>query len=160
MVMPFMGRTDPEEMPADMAKQLEEQADIEGDLFEYETKGHQVELIGKEEVEGTEVYKLKVTRDNGEVRYHFLDSEYFIPIRQEAKTTIQGNEMEIEVALGDYKEVDGLMIPHSIENKPKGAPQGQVITIEAVEVNPEGLADDMFMMPEPAEEPEEAEAAE
>ncbi len=42
MVMPFMGKKDPEEMPTDMAKQLKEQADIEGPLFDWDGKGHQV----------------------------------------------------------------------------------------------------------------------
>lgn len=147
MLMPFMGKTDPEEMPADQARQLKEQADIDGELFDWKAKGHTVELVGKEEVEGTEVYKLKVTRADGEQRWHFLDSEHFVPIRQEAKTTMRGQELDIETTIGDYKEVGGLMIPHSIESKPKGAPQGQVITIEEVVVNPGDLSDEMFAMP-------------
>ena len=104
MVMPFMGKNDPEEMPADMAKQLKEQADIEGPLFGWDDKGHTVELLGVEEMEGTDVYKLKLTRDSGDVRYHYLDSEYYVTVKQEGKTKVQGQEMEIETAIGDYKE--------------------------------------------------------
>ena len=173
MVMPFMGKKDPEEMPADMAKQLKEQADIEGPLFGWDEKGHTLELVGAEEMEGTEVYKLKLTRDSGDVRYHFLDSEYYVTVKQEGKTMVQGQEMEIETTIGDYKELclatstlveddapcegDVLVLPYSIESKPKGAPAGQVITITDVTVNPTDIAADYFAMPpKPEVEADEA----
>jgi hypothetical protein len=114
---------------------------------DWKDKGHQVELVGMEETEGTEAYKLKVDLANGDVRYHFLDSEYFISIKQEGKTEVQGNEVEFETILSDYKEVGGLMFPHSIESKPKGAPSGQVITIETIELDCE-VSSDLFAMPE------------
>lgn len=150
-VMPFMGQTEPEIMADDQAKNIKEQADFDGPLMDWKEKGNQVELIGLEETDGTEAYKLKVTMANGDVRHHFLDSEYFITIKQDGKTTVQGNEVEFETILSDYKEVGGLMFPHSIESKPKGAPAGQVITIELVEVDIE-VGDDAFVMPEKAEE--------
>jgi hypothetical protein len=52
----------------------------------------------------------------------------------------------METVYGDYKEVGGLMMAHSIESKPVGAPAGQVITIDSAEVNVD-LADDQFAMP-------------
>ena len=76
MLMPFMGRTDPEVMPIDMAKDVIDQADLDGALIGWQESGHQVELLGKEETAGTEAYKIKVTKKNGDVEYYFLDSEY------------------------------------------------------------------------------------
>ncbi len=146
MVMPFMGKVDPEAMTEDQSKNLKEQADLDGPLVDWEADGNDVELVGKEEVEGTETYKLKVTLKNGDVRYHFLDSEVFLPIKQSGKTSIQGQDVEIETTIGDYKEVGGLVIPHSFESVAKGQPQGQTITVTAVEINPE-IADDLFAMP-------------
>jgi outer membrane lipoprotein-sorting protein len=151
MIMPFMGKSDPEVMADDQAKNMKEQADIDGPLVDWQEKGHTVELIGLEEVDGTEAYKIKVDLANGDVRYHFLDSEYFITIKQEGKTTMQGNEVEFETILSDYKEVGGLMFPHSVESKPKGAPAGQVITIDEIEVGIE-VSDDLFAMPAPVAE--------
>lgn len=147
MLMPFMGKSDPEVMAEDQAKNMKEQADIDGPLVDWQEKGHQVELMGLEETEGTEAYKIRVELANGDVRTHYLDSEYFITIKQEGKTMVQGNEMEFETILSDYKEVGGLMFPHSIESKPKGAPSGQVITIDTIELNSEVSAD-LFAMPE------------
>lgn len=152
-IMPFLGKETAEEMADDQAKNMKQMADIDGPLVEWEEKGHQVELIGLEEIEGTEAYKIKVTRNDGDVRFHFLDSEYFIIIKQEGKTNVQGNEVEFETTLSDYKEVGDLIFPHSIENKAKGQPHGQVITIETIELGVE-VADDYFTMPEAPAAPE------
>ena len=159
MVMPFMGQSDPEVMPEDQAKAMRQQADLEGPLVDYEEKGHQVELVGREEIEGTESFKLKVTLDDGDVRYEYLDSEYFVVIKQEGTAEIQGHKVEFETTLSDYKEVDGLLFAHSIESKPKGAPHGQVITIDEIEVDAE-VPDDLFVMPEKVPEEESAGGAE
>ena len=175
MVMPFMGKTDPEEMSADLAKIINQQSDLEGPLFDWSAKGHTVELMGVTTLEGTEVYKIKVTRDTGEVEYHHLDKEYFVAIQVESTRNVQGQEMDIETAIGDYKELclatstlvddetacdgDSLWLAYSIESKPKGAPTAmQVITIEEVAVNPDDIAADYFTMPaKPAAEPAESE---
>ena len=176
MIMPFMGKNDPEEMPAAMAEQLQEQADIDGPLYNWADKGHQVELMGKVKKEGTEAYKVKLTRENGKVRYHYLDTEYYMGFKQEGKTMVQGQEMEIETDLGEYKELclatstlvdddnpcegNVMYLPYSIESKPKGAPSGQKITITAVAVNPDDIDEDYFAMPAKEASGEEAEAGE
>ena len=93
---------------------------------------------------------------------------------KEGETEVQGQLMEIETTLGDYKELclatstlvdddnpcEGakLVLPYSIESKPKGAPQGQVITITSVAVNPDDIADEYFAMPAKAAEGETAES--
>lgn len=146
MLMPFMGKTDPEQMPDDMAKDVKDQADMDGALMGYEEDGHQLELIGLEETDGTQAYKIKLTRESGDIEYYFLDSEYFIPIKIEGSREMQGRVIEFETVLSDYKDVGGLMVPHSVESKPKGAPAGQVITIQAVELNID-VDDSVFAMP-------------
>jgi outer membrane lipoprotein-sorting protein len=153
MVMPFMGKTEPEAMTGDDLKQMQDQADmVEGPLFRWKEKGHQVELIGKETVEGTEAWKVKLTRKSGDVSHAYLDAESMLQIKSEAKVKRGDQEIEIVGSLGDYKEVDGIVLPFSIEQRPKGAPAGSMITIEAIELN--GAIDDaLFAMPAKKEEP-------
>jgi outer membrane lipoprotein-sorting protein len=145
-VMPFMGKTEPEAMPDEDVKRMEEQADIDGLLMDYKDKGRQVEYVGKEDLEGTPVHKLKVTQKNGDVVYVYIDAEQFLQLKQAGKTKIRGQEVESETTFGDFKTVDGLVFPHSIEQKAQGMPSGMVMTISKVEVNP-GLADARFAMP-------------
>lgn len=153
-LMPFMGKTEPEEMAEDQLKDIKDQADFDGLLLNYEEKGNTIELIGEEEVEGTPAIKLKVTKENGDIVYTFLDAEYFIEFRTETTREVQGNEMQITNTIGDYKEVDGLIFPHSIEIAFGDMPAGQVITIDKIELGVE-IEDSRFTMPEPAPAAEE-----
>lgn len=159
MINPFMGKADPEKMSQEDADMVKEQADFHGPLFNSEEKGYEVVYAGEEEVEGTPTYKLEVTKENGEKTYLYLDKEYFLEIQAESKRTIRGQDMESTTAIGDYKDVDGLMMAHSLDSTTvggQGPGGGFNMTIEAVEINPE-LADERFAMPAPAPAPAEEE---
>jgi outer membrane lipoprotein-sorting protein len=158
MVMPFSGRTDPQPMSPDDLKDAEEMSDLDGALVDYKTKGHSVELLGKEKVEGTDAYKLRITLKNGDQRTVYLESESFMEIRQEGKRKIRGSDVEIEASMGDFKEVGGIIFPHSIEQAMKGNPQKQKITIDKIEINP-SVDDSRFKMPAPAPSPSPSPAA-
>jgi outer membrane lipoprotein-sorting protein len=146
-LMPFAGSKVAMEMSAEELKMAEEQADIDGPLVDYKAKGHTIELLGKDKVEGADVYKLKVTLKNGTVRTLFIDAEHFLEIREEARRTIRGTEMDMETIYGDYKSVDGMMMAHSIDAGVKGMPQRQKITVEKIELNVP-IDDARFKMPE------------
>jgi hypothetical protein len=107
-----------------------------------------VELVGKEQVEGAEAYKLKVTLKNGTVRHLYLDTEAVLEVKAEGKRTVRGSEVESDSTIGDYKEVGGVMFPHSLETGVKGMPQKQKMTIDTIELNV-AIDDARFKMPEP-----------
>src|SRR5436305_4820309 len=148
MVMPFMGKKDPEPIAGDDLKNMEDQADFDGPLVDYEEEGHQVELVGKQDLEGTPAYKLKVTKKNGDISYIYLDAEQYLELKVEGKTKMRGQEVEGETTLGNYKEVNGLIFPFSIQSKQKGAPAGagMSMTIDKIEVNPD-VPSSRFEMP-------------
>jgi outer membrane lipoprotein-sorting protein len=154
-IMPFMGKKDPELMSADDKKDIEENADIDGPLVDYKSKGNKVESLGKDRVEGTDAYKLKVTLKNGDVITDYLDADSFLEIKQEMKRTVRGSEQEIESSIGDYKEVNGLMFPFAMENGIKGSQEKEKITVSKMELNVP-VDDAIFKMPAaPAAKPEE-----
>ncbi len=160
-IMPFMGKTDPEKMSEDEVKDMEEQADMDGPLVDYQKKGNKVELLGKEDVEGSSAYKVKVTKKDESVQYHFLDAETFLPVKIVAKMKRHGTEMEVEQILSDYKSIGGLMVAHSMQNRAAGQGGmggGMNMVFDKVEVNVD-IPDDRFAMPEAkkAEAPEKKE---
>ena len=75
------------------------------------------------------------------------DAEHFLQVKEESKRTIRGTEIEGETILGDYKEVGGMMFPHSVDSGQKGNPQRQKIVVEKIEVNVP-IDDARFKMPE------------
>lgn len=157
MVMPFMGKTAPEKMSDDMLKDIIDEADFDGPFIDYKAKGHKVEYVGKEDVEGTPAHKLKLTKKNGDESIVYLDVDSSLEIKMTAKRKVQGQEVEFETTVGDYKEVDGYIIPHSISSKMKGGQgMGQSITLDKIELNPK-LDAAMFKMPEAKPEPKKEE---
>lgn len=146
MIMPLTGKTDAEKLPDEQVKHLASRADMDGPLVDYQKKGHKAELVGTDEIEGSPVYKLKMTKKDGDVDTFFIDKESFLPIGMKTKTAIQGTEMEVEVSFGDYKPVDGVMMAHSVGQK-MGAMGGTTMTFEKVETNID-LPDSRFAMPE------------
>jgi outer membrane lipoprotein-sorting protein len=148
-IMPFMGKKDPELMSADDKKDMEENADIDGPLVDYKSKGNKVELLGKDKVEGTDAYKLKATLKNGDVMIIYLDADSFLEIKEETKRMVRGSEQEIESSMGDYKEVNGLMFPFAIENGIKGSQEKEKLTISKIELNVP-VDNAIFKMPPPA----------
>ncbi len=148
MVMPFLGKTDPEEMTGDDLKQIVENADmIEGPLFNWKEKGHKVELVGEDTIEGTPAWKLKLTRKNGDVDTIWLDKDAYLEINSESTVKRGDQEIQMESSTGDYKEVDGILFPFSMQQKPKGAPQGGTLTINKIELGVD-VPDSLFVMPE------------
>ena len=146
-LMPFAGSKVPQQMAEDEMKMAQEQADIDGPLVDYKAKGNTVELLGKDKVEGADAYKLKVTLKNGVVRTMYIDAEHFLQVKEESKRTIRGTEIDGETILGDYKEVDGMMFPHSVDSGQKGNPQRQKLVVEKIELNVP-IDDSRFKMPE------------
>jgi len=155
-VMPFMGKTEPEKMSDDDIKQAEDMADMDGLLVDYKEKGHQVEYVGKEDVEGTPAHKLKVTKKNGDVVNVYIDAESYMEIKDAGKVKVRGQEIEGQTLFGDFKKVDGIVYPFSIEQKSSAGPGGMTISISKIEVNPTVDAS-RFAMPaaKPADKPME-----
>ena len=145
-LMPFTGSKDPQKMTADDTKDMVEQADFDGPLVDYKAKGNTIEYVGKEDVEGTEAHKLKLTLKNGNVRYLYLDPDTGLEMKATAMIKREGVETSVDSFFGDYKEVNGMTFPFSIEQKVKGQP-GPQFTVEKVELDVD-LQDSLFVMPQ------------
>lgn len=148
-IIPFQGKKDADVMPADQATSFIEGADFDGALIDWKAKGHTVTLIGKEKVEGSDAWKLKLALKNGNERIVFLDADSYLEIRNEQKTKMQGTEIESFTNIGDYRDVAGVPIPFSIEQGAKGVPQVQRLTIEKYEANT-AIDKSRFAMPKKA----------
>src|SRR5213079_929288 len=145
-IEPWQGKKDPEALSEEEMKQIVEDADFDEPLVNYQQKGNKVEFVGMDQVEGTEAFKLKVTLASGDVRYYFMDTDYYVPIKIETKRMIRGAEREYETSLGDYKEVSGWYMPFSVESNVKGSPNRVKVTYEKIEANVP-IDDARFHMP-------------
>jgi len=134
-IEPWQGKKDPESLSEEEMRDIIEESDFDGPLINYQQKGNRVEFVGMEQVEGTDAFKLKVTLANGDVRYFYMDTDYYVPIKIETKRMIRGAEQEFETSLGDYKEVAGWYLPHSFATGARGSQDTAKITFDKIEAN-------------------------
>jgi len=136
-IEPWQGKRDPEALGEEEMHGILDDADFDGPLVNYQAKGNRVEYQGIEQVEGSDAYKLKVTRPNGDVSFYYLDTEYYVPIRIDTQRMIRGAPQEFETSLGDYKQVAGVYLPFSFESGPKGSSSADrsKITYDRIDAN-------------------------
>ena len=156
-INPFMGGTDAQPMPAEMAEEMTS-ATFEDAFIDYKTKGHAVEFLGEKEIDGVKCYELKLTKKEGEESFFYFDPEYMVPIMQ--KTLIKTGPMEgqaTETYLSEYQEIGDFIVPHYMETRVNGVAQFS-ITITKMEFDLD-LKDEMFAFPaketKETEEPKE-----
>ncbi|MCP5048970.1 MAG: hypothetical protein GY940_17505, partial [bacterium] len=129
-IMPMMSINEPTEMPEDRAKDVAEQAESFSPLVDYKKNGHKLELMGKEDMEGTETYKLKLTnKDSGRETLFYLDAESGITLKSVTSQKQGENEMQMETLFSDYKEVDGMMMAHQVQIRGAGGHGGPGFTM-------------------------------
>lgn len=117
---PFAGSMDPTLKTEEETKEAATQM-FEDELLDYKDKGHTLTLEGKEEIDGTETFKVKMVKKDGDERYYFFDTENFVPImlRSYGKSG-QMKGQTIETVSSDFQEVDGVMVPFSMEQRMGG----------------------------------------
>jgi hypothetical protein len=136
-INPFQGRKDPEKLSADDAKGLgEDAADFTGVLVDYKAKGYKLDLLGTEDIDGTDAFKLRVTRPNGDITVVYLDPDQFLEIRLVNRRIEHGVPVETVTDFGDYEKVEGVYLPFVQESGPKGSNERQKVQFEKAEANP------------------------
>jgi hypothetical protein len=145
-IEPWNGKKDAESLGEEEMKSLLEDSDFDGPLVNHQTKGYKIEFAGTDKFEGTETFKLRVTKPNGDIYVYYLDSEFYVPIKIDTKRIVRGAEREYETVLGDYKQVAGWYLPFSVETNVKGSQGRQKIVYDTIQANVE-IDDKRFTMP-------------
>lgn len=130
MYFPIQGQKKPEAITGDQLKQMQTQLDPVEHFIDYAAKGRKVDYLGKEDVEGTECYKLKMTEKDGVVTTYYFDPSSYYTIKAVQKVKADGKEMDAATTFSNYKKLpEGIVFPMTVES-----PQGPV-NITAVEIN-------------------------
>ena len=113
--MPVQGMDAPQDMEPDQYKSTVTQMDLQGTFCNYKEKGTTIELQGKETVDGSEAYKLKVTLKNGIVATYYIDTKTNRVIKTTATMNVGGQDMEVTTSYSDYKQnADGFWFAYTV----------------------------------------------
>jgi outer membrane lipoprotein-sorting protein len=150
-VNPLMGP--PHDMPGEIPSKgnldlvtLRERV-FEPVFWNYQKKGNQVELIGKENLDGEEVYNLKVTLKDGAIEHWFINAETFLVVSMTGYTYDFGKKCKLETFFSDYRKVEGLILPFLIESE--YSTRYRTWEVDKIELNTT-FKSMVFEMPDPA----------
>jgi len=129
---PMQGQTKPEPITQDELKYGKDNLDLQGDFVDYKVKGHSIQLMDKEDIEGVECLKIKLTRKSGNESIFFFDPKTYYIVRTSSKMSANGQEVESVVNMSNYQKLpEGIVIAYTIESTAVPAP----ITVTKVIVN-------------------------
>jgi hypothetical protein len=133
-VNPLAGVSTPTDMPAAQVKLGQSQLQTAGPLFNYAAKGSKVELQGKDNVNGSATYKLKLTDAAGLEITYYIDTASNYILKEVKKINTDGQDVEISTVNSDYRKVaDGYVMPYSQELTLPGF--SLTITHKTIEIN-------------------------
>lgn len=117
------GRSAPETMTAEEAAQFTTDANFDDPLVMAASGEGSVDYAGEDVIRGRPVHKLLVMQRFVHLITVYLDAESFLILRQE-HTRAAGTNREVVVATDffDYREVDGVKLPHRLEVTLGGRP--------------------------------------
>ena len=145
-VMPFNGITEPTPMTAEETRNFKDQADLDGPLVDWRAKGHRVQSLGSDVVDGDPAWRLRVRMASGAQGMVWIDAATFLERRWDVSTSQDGRPMKISIHFGDYRKVGGLLLPHRIEQQVHGLAVAQLFTVEQYDLD--AVIDDaVFRMP-------------
>ena len=129
------GSGEPEDMPGALIKESRKQVNLGGSLLAYKENGSALDLVGKEKLEGVDVYHLKLTEKGGDVTNLFISASNYYTLKSSGKRNVQGKEIDAEVNFSNFKQVEGLTFPYTMET---ASPMGGMMTIEteSITLNP------------------------
>lgn len=141
------GSMPPQEAPGPQAAYARQDAEFDSVFVDYKEKGTAIALAGKEKRDGVEVFHLKVTKKGGPPQDYYLDAS--TGLERVVAVTINpgGTPTTIATELGDYRDVDGRMVPFTIRQRVNGTVSAST-TIDKVEFNVP-VEESSFRMPAP-----------
>jgi len=145
MINPMTGSSGAVEVTGAEAASFSESADMDGQLWNYQEKGHLLELVGTEKIGDQEAYVLKLTKESGNTDHYYLNKDNYLIMRVKSASMMNGSEVTMQTDLSDYKKVKGYMMPFATNQVINGQTINTII-FEEVKVN-EKIDDAVFSKP-------------
>jgi hypothetical protein len=104
---PIQGDTEPRPLLDDQFKAGQVQLDLQGPFVNYREKGIKIEMTGKDTVNGSLCYILKVTSPNTNITDYYIDSRSNFVVKTSTKMYLFGAMEDFITTYSDYKKNAG-----------------------------------------------------
>ena len=134
-INPFAGVATATDMTKEELIDFKTQSMLANNLMDYKARGHKVELLGQEDVEGIKTYKIKLTaKEDGKITTYYISTSDNMMVKATAMRNIQGQDVEIENFFSNIKEFNGVKFAMTRTQKMNGQ-VFQEITYNTIEID-------------------------
>ncbi len=134
---PFSGKRDADPMSPNDIRSEKLSSDPQGLLLNYKEKGYTVEYLGTDDMDGTDVLKIRLTTKDGDMVYYYIDAETYYILKEIRRVKLKDKEEKGYITFSDFKKTEfGITVPYSVQSVDEnGNEQGGPINFSKVEVN-------------------------
>jgi hypothetical protein len=134
---PFGGKRETDPMGANEIRSTKLSSDPQGLLFNYKQKEYTVDYLGVDDMDGEEVYKLRLTTKDGDMIYYFIDANSYYILKTYTRVKLKDKEEKSYRVFSDFRKTEyGIVLPFSEQGVDEnGADRGGPVNYTKVEVN-------------------------
>ena len=134
---PFSGKRDADPLSPNDIRSEKLASDPQGLLLNYKERGYTVEYLGTDDMDGTDVFKIRLTTKEGDMVYYYIDAQTYYILKEIRRVKLKDKEEKQYITFSDFKKTDfGIVVPFSLQQVDEnGSEQGGPINFTKVEVN-------------------------
>lgn len=134
-INPFANAASATEVTGSELVTFKAQASLANNLMDYKKRGHQVELLGQAEMEGSKVFIIKLmSKEDGKITNYFINTNTYLLVKSITKRELSGAEYDAATYYTDIAEINGLKFCRHFTTKIDGAVY-QEVKYEKIELN-------------------------
>jgi hypothetical protein len=132
--------------PSPQLEEAKGRSEIDSPLLDYRERGRSVALVGREKVDGAEVFHLRIA-EKSQVTHYYIDAATGLEKKMANRVSTADGQYaaQMELKFSDFRDVQGRMVPFTVQQVVDGKPVAQT-KLESVEFNIP-IDDTMFKMP-------------
>lgn len=109
---PFGGKRIADPMTPDIIRMHKLLEDPQGLIYDYSTKGFVVEYLGVEDFDGTDVHKIRLITNDGDMVYYYFDKESHYLLKIYMRIKLSDKEEKVTTNFSDFKKTNfGIILP-------------------------------------------------
>lgn len=109
------GKTELTRMDSATVQELKYQTEILGPLYQYQEKGYTVEYLGREVMDESVAFILKVNAAHSTTYHCYINTQSLLEVKRTVLAPNNGEMITVDLYFSEYKPVLGVLMPFKIE---------------------------------------------
>lgn len=134
---PFGGKRQADPVSPQTIRSWKLSADPQGLFFNYKEKGYTSEYLGMDDMDGSEVHKIRLTNKEGDMIYYYIDASSFYVLKISKRIKLKDKEVKEQQVYSDFRKTTfGVIMPFSVQGvDDDGNEAGGPTNFDKIEIN-------------------------